>query len=75
MVIHLNIDTIKWCVACRSGDSSPSSSAGEEEEEGASGGGGNLRRNSISMPVLNMMDLDALRQLHEKAVQEKMVGK
>lgn len=25
------------------------------------------------MPVLNTMDLDALRLLHEKAVQDKMV--
>lgn len=33
----------------------------------------NYRRNSISMPVLNTMDLDVLRQLHEQAVQEKMV--
>lgn len=59
------------CVFVRSGDSS----ASDEDEGEASGSnmGNNYRRNSISMPVLNTMDLDALRQLHEKAVQEKMV--
>lgn len=63
----------------RSGDSSAEEGESDREanaaeaEPGSSGNLGNNRRNSISMPVLNTMDLDALRQLHEKAIQEKMV--
>lgn len=61
----------------RSGDSSSSSASSSPAEDGDAENNplnSNYRRNSISMPVLNTMDLDALRQLHEKAVQDKMVS-
>lgn len=72
--------TVKKNGVSRSGDSSAEEGESDgdeanaaEAEPGSSGNLGNNRRNSISMPVLNTMDLDALRQLHEKAIQEKMV--
>ena len=51
------------------GHDKPGPLASEMQKFGEVSTLGVLRRNSISMPVLNEMDLDALRSLHMKAVE------
>lgn len=57
------------CHLASEGHDTPGPLASEMQKVGEVSNLGVLRRNSISMPVLNEMDLDALRNLHMKAVE------